>query len=186
MTNITEQDRELVEYQEPTKEDLESPMFEAIWQAIKGWDVARGEGVAMGHLYSAPTGSDVKHILNAIEPHRQKARDAGYKEGLVKCSQALKDCVAATGNDLDGNGDDIEWLIRNAVHEIKDSNKESFADGAEAMRKRCADAMNQLGVDEEYSYGLTRGAQNYYRGRDTIKNIQLEEKELCTQMMLNT
>lgn len=49
---------------EPTKEDLESPVFEAIWQVIKGWDIQRELQVG----YAGATGTDVKTILNAIQP----------------------------------------------------------------------------------------------------------------------
>ncbi len=47
---------------EPTEEDLKSPLFEAIWQAIKKWDIEReyGQGRA------GATGTDVKTIMNAI------------------------------------------------------------------------------------------------------------------------
>ena len=47
---------------DPTEEDLKSPLFEAIWQAIKKWDIEReyGQGRA------GATGTDVKIIMNAI------------------------------------------------------------------------------------------------------------------------
>ena len=50
--------------EDPTDEDLQSPVFEAIWQAIKKWDIERdcGQGRA------GATGTDVKTILIAIEP----------------------------------------------------------------------------------------------------------------------
>ncbi len=51
-------------YPDPTPADLESPEFNAIWEAIKGWDVSRRP-----HLYrsySGATGNDVMHILNAL------------------------------------------------------------------------------------------------------------------------
>lgn len=47
---------------EPTQQDLESPEFEKIWQAIKGWDIQREAGKG----YAAATGTDVMAILNAI------------------------------------------------------------------------------------------------------------------------
>ena len=51
---------------EPTKQDLESPIFEAVWQAIKKWDISREP--SEHRLYAGATGTDVKIILNAIEP----------------------------------------------------------------------------------------------------------------------
>lgn len=48
---------------EPTKEDLESPLFNAIWEAIKHWDIERYPGAG----YAGATGTDVKRILVAIQ-----------------------------------------------------------------------------------------------------------------------
>ena len=50
------------DYPNPTEADQADPVFEAIWQAIKRWDVSRGGGA----LYSGATGSDVMHILQAV------------------------------------------------------------------------------------------------------------------------
>lgn len=47
---------------EPTEEDLASPEFEAVWQAIKGWDLQREAGLG----YAGATGTDVMTILNAL------------------------------------------------------------------------------------------------------------------------
>ena len=47
---------------EPTKEDLKDPMFNAIWGAIKGWEIERKpeDGIA------AATGTDVMAILSEV------------------------------------------------------------------------------------------------------------------------
>jgi hypothetical protein len=52
------------DYPNPTDADLASPEFEAIWQAIKKWDVSRID--RQPRLYSGATGSDVMHILHAL------------------------------------------------------------------------------------------------------------------------
>ena len=67
---------------EPSKYDLEeNPMFEAIWQAIKQWDISREPRILLScgeisekehRLYSSATGTDVKIILNAIKPFLKK------------------------------------------------------------------------------------------------------------------
>lgn len=49
--------------EEPTEEDLRSPLFEAIWQAIKGWDIERYRGAGR----AGATGTDVKTILNTLK-----------------------------------------------------------------------------------------------------------------------
>jgi hypothetical protein len=58
------------EYPYPTPEMLESPEFEAVWQAIKKWDICRDPTfyIERGErtLYHGATGSDVRHILDAL------------------------------------------------------------------------------------------------------------------------
>ncbi len=49
---------------DPTEADLADPWFEAIWQAIKGWDVSP----TSNGLYSGATGTDVMIVLRAIRP----------------------------------------------------------------------------------------------------------------------
>lgn len=53
---------------DPTPQDLERPVFEAIWQAIRRWDLERERGRG----YAGATGTDVKTILRAIEPFLQE------------------------------------------------------------------------------------------------------------------
>jgi hypothetical protein len=50
------------EKNEPTSIDLASPEFNAIWEAIKKWDIQRAEGEG----YANATGTDVMIILNAL------------------------------------------------------------------------------------------------------------------------
>jgi len=51
-------------YPDPTPEMLSGDkLFDAIWNAIKGWDISRhNDG-----LYSGPTGNDARHIYDAIK-----------------------------------------------------------------------------------------------------------------------
>lgn len=51
------------EYLDPTPEILDDPLFNAIWNAIKGWDISRHNN----GLYSGPTGNDARHIYEAIK-----------------------------------------------------------------------------------------------------------------------
>jgi len=50
------------ENNEPTSSDLISPEFNAVWEAIKGWDLERERGEG----YAGATGTDVMIILNAL------------------------------------------------------------------------------------------------------------------------
>ncbi len=53
---------------EPTEDDLKSPEFNAVWNAIKKWDIDRGEGdLLQRRNYSGATGTDVMTILNALK-----------------------------------------------------------------------------------------------------------------------
>jgi hypothetical protein len=49
-------------YPDPTERDLADPLFERVWQAIKGWDISR----TSDRLYAGATGNDVMHILGAV------------------------------------------------------------------------------------------------------------------------
>ncbi len=51
-------------YPDPTTSDLASPEFEAVWQAVKGWDISRYP--AECGSYSGATGNDVMRILGAL------------------------------------------------------------------------------------------------------------------------
>lgn len=49
------------------------PIWEAIWSAIKGWDISRTRGGA----YHAPTGTDATHIYDAVQAALFPWRKAG-------------------------------------------------------------------------------------------------------------
>ena len=52
----------------PTSADLISPEFNAVWKAIKKWDIKREEGLGYAHA----TGTDVMIILSALEMLNKK------------------------------------------------------------------------------------------------------------------
>lgn len=51
---------------EPTAADLKDPRFEAVWQAIKRWDLCRDYPEIGRPMYSGATGTDVMTILEAL------------------------------------------------------------------------------------------------------------------------
>lgn len=51
----------------PTEEQQQSPEFEAVWQAIKSWDINVPE---FYEGYCGATGSHVAAILNSLSPLR--------------------------------------------------------------------------------------------------------------------
>ncbi len=77
--------------EEPTGKDLIDPLFNAVWDAIKGWDLEREQGAG----YAGATGTDVMTILNAVRPSitqaaaEENARVRGEVEKLrVECKSA--------------------------------------------------------------------------------------------------
>ena len=65
--------------EEPTGKDLIDPLFNAVWDAIKGWDLEREQGAG----YAGATGTDVMTILNAVRPSITQAV-AEERERVVK------------------------------------------------------------------------------------------------------
>ncbi len=64
----TESHQAINEYPDPTDTDLNDPDFEAVWNAIKEWDLSRFRETKDGHrLYAGATGNDVMHILLALK-----------------------------------------------------------------------------------------------------------------------
>ena len=49
----------------PSKEEMESPVFEAIWQLVKTWDINVPDYYSG---YKGGNGSHVKLLLDAIKP----------------------------------------------------------------------------------------------------------------------
>ena len=54
----------LNQFEMKEKKRTYSPLFEAVWTAIKGWDIERKEGEGYAHA----TGDDVREILKATDP----------------------------------------------------------------------------------------------------------------------
>ena len=83
-------------YPSPTKEDTETPEFNGVWNAIKGWDIQRQKGLG----YSSASGSDVMHILEGIKNCRPIDTDAFvWEEDLVK--HFIQTEILAPGDTLD-------------------------------------------------------------------------------------
>lgn len=61
--NIVEDTKEARELRDPTPAELASPRFNAVWNAIKKWDISRESN----GLYAGATGTDVCTILDAID-----------------------------------------------------------------------------------------------------------------------
>lgn len=67
-------------YPNPTDADLADPRFDVIWNAIKRWDIGRyPDGT-----HSGATGSDVMHILRAIDLSVVEDTHENRAAGLIK------------------------------------------------------------------------------------------------------
>jgi hypothetical protein len=61
-------EQEIVFNTEPTEVDLQSSEFNAVWDAIKKWDLDRGDISTSNRCnYHGATGTDVMTILNALK-----------------------------------------------------------------------------------------------------------------------
>jgi hypothetical protein len=73
------------------------PRFEAVWQAIKRWDISRGdEGDLCDRMYAGATGDDVRTILAALDA-LEPPRPLGYQPVWHGC-----DTVAGAVGIIDG------------------------------------------------------------------------------------
>ncbi len=86
------------EYPDPTKKDLDDPVFNTIWDAIKKWDLSRGNENTLYRGYSGATGNDVMHILNAIRhtgllvgEYQQPSAFVQKQESYIKLLEAVLD-----------------------------------------------------------------------------------------------
>jgi hypothetical protein len=58
-------------------------------------------------------------ILEACNDKLEQSLSKHNTLEMDKLIKSFKGCVEATGHDLDGNNDDIDWLIRNGASEVK-------------------------------------------------------------------
>ena len=80
--------------------------------------------------------------------------------------KALKDCVEATGNDLDGNNNDYNWLIREGADEVRKLSNEF--NEVEAENEQLREALENIeqhqihvcgaGVDYSATYNIAKRA----------------------------
>ena len=73
-----------VEECEPTIVDLNDPMFNVVWSAIKKWDISRSQNMEGRRMYAGATGTDVMTILNVVRPFLLQARADERREMVEK------------------------------------------------------------------------------------------------------
>lgn len=93
-------------YPEPTQEDLNNPLFEQIWQAIKGWDIKRHNA----ELYAGATGNDVCHILQHLQSFSAKLPDEEVKR-IAKDTSYWISCIDGIDRTIR-----IKAAIEQAIH----------------------------------------------------------------------
>jgi len=75
---------------DPSSEDLIDPLFNAVWDAIKKWDISREPSER--RLYAGATGTDVMTILNAVRPFLN-AKDELVREAYERGKKDAVDYI---------------------------------------------------------------------------------------------
>jgi exonuclease VII small subunit len=122
-------------YPDPTPEMLDGdPLFEAIWQAIKGWDISRrNDG-----LYSGPTGNDARHIYDAISAALDKAnRIEALEDRIDELEQAKQEWTEA-GEIMHDRIEALEAALRK-IADLIDSEAGEPLDDAIAIARAALD-----------------------------------------------
>jgi len=108
------------------EKDYGTPIFDAVWEAIKRWDLDRGDypGAANRRSsYAGATGTDVQAILNVVNPFVTAARAAGRREGLrdaiAELRQVREDFSGDGGCYRNGVTDAIDAILALADQEPK-------------------------------------------------------------------
>lgn len=57
----------VTKYPDPTPEELQDPLFEAIWQVIKGWDLSEEQKDGENRGYMNAMGNHAAAILHAVQ-----------------------------------------------------------------------------------------------------------------------
>ena len=92
---------EVTSYPDPTESDLADPEFNAIWQAIKDWDLSREP--ASHRVYSGATGNDVMHVLLALRASHPRAEPSdGERAGDGRAHRSCPNCGPYSRFDEDG------------------------------------------------------------------------------------
>lgn len=67
----------MTDWADPTEEMLKDPLFDAIWRAIKRWDINVPEAYAG---YCSATGNHARVIFEAVQPVLRQARMDALEE----------------------------------------------------------------------------------------------------------
>jgi len=95
--------------------------------------------------------------------------------------KALKACVEATGDDLDGNNNDYGWLIRNGASVVKD-----VVDEIEPLEEQVEALQAEVTQLKELVFPLLQYTSEYYRKNvdrtgvrhDGIESLLLQAKTI--------
>ncbi|KKM95289.1 hypothetical protein LCGC14_1189650 [marine sediment metagenome] len=76
-------------WRDPKPEELETPEFNAVWEAMKGWDIAVPKELDESGLYSGTTGNHVVAILDALRNIPRKEMSLSSFMGAEEDSSIL-------------------------------------------------------------------------------------------------
>lgn len=171
-----------VEWPDPTPAMLESPVFEAIWQTIKTWDIAV-PGAYSG--YTSATGNHVRAILDGVksrfgdksdkvivysQTHRDQLVDrlGKYAEHLRQTRDALRAACLELGADAtwsdDANLPDVvsKVLVPHILHQLSSRHDDlAYALGRAYIALKDFEPYEPRIVDEEMEAIRTVLGNNY-------------------------
>lgn len=93
---------------EPTKQDLDSPLFNSVWNVIKGWDIQRNPSEG----YAGATGTDVMAILEAYNQSKSG-------EELVELDGELNKQILGLSTVKHHTIEEEWWRIDNLIKLVK-------------------------------------------------------------------
>lgn len=97
----------IMPFPSPTDEMVDNdPLFEVIWQVIKGWDIAVPHAY---YGYCSATGNHVKAILDAVNHHLDKQPQSLYLSGDQGVEDLMQEIVDKVMNGLNSRIFDVPF-----------------------------------------------------------------------------
>jgi len=148
------------DYPNPTEADLKDHDFNAIWSAIKDWDISRhNDG-----LYSGPTGNDVMHILLALKHSASQLPPAPRDSG------ATGDWTIERLKAWAGDERGLARVLNAAIKAAEDKLKGELRNGTALFRKLII-AERQLAAERER-----------WKNDTDLKHAEAEVRQLRNQL----
>ena len=96
-----------ISYPDPTEADLKDPDFEAVWDAIKKWDISR---YGDERSYAGATGNDVMHILLALKHSASQLPELQQLRQQLAKTQTLLSIATGSLEQVEADKARMDWL----------------------------------------------------------------------------